>query len=124
VEIEALAAIAVDCGLKMHQSLGPGLLESAYETFREGLKRQGNRVNSFLFVIPNLIWKPASDGRSSVLPQGIMASPRTLPRPISCWFPNQVWNDEGNLTFTQSPWLKRVVNGHVDTHGSTLGIHK
>lgn len=30
-DVEQLARIAVDCGLKLHQSLGPGLLESAYE---------------------------------------------------------------------------------------------
>lgn len=30
-EIEALARVAVDCGFKLHRSLGPGLLESVYE---------------------------------------------------------------------------------------------
>ena len=29
--IEALARIAVDCGYKLHEALGPGLLESVYE---------------------------------------------------------------------------------------------
>jgi len=31
VDIEALAKIAVDCGFKLHERLGPGLLESVYE---------------------------------------------------------------------------------------------
>jgi GxxExxY protein len=31
VGIEALARIAVDCGFKVHERLGPGLLESVYE---------------------------------------------------------------------------------------------
>ena len=31
MDVEGVAAIAVDCGLKVHQGLGPGLLESAYE---------------------------------------------------------------------------------------------
>lgn len=31
VDVEALATIAVDCGLRVHKALGPGLLESAYE---------------------------------------------------------------------------------------------
>lgn len=31
-DIEELARIAVDCGYKLHDELGPGLLESAYET--------------------------------------------------------------------------------------------
>ena len=30
-QIERLATIAVDCGFKVHQALGPGLLESVYE---------------------------------------------------------------------------------------------
>lgn len=30
-DVETLARVAVDCGLKLHQALGPGLLESAYE---------------------------------------------------------------------------------------------
>lgn len=30
-ELEELAHIAVDCGFKIHRSLGPGLLESVYE---------------------------------------------------------------------------------------------
>jgi iron complex transport system substrate-binding protein len=31
VDVEALATIAVDCGFKVHERLGPGLLESVYE---------------------------------------------------------------------------------------------
>lgn len=30
--VEDLARIAVDCGLRVHKELGPGLLESVYET--------------------------------------------------------------------------------------------
>lgn len=30
-DLEALARIAVDCGYKLHRTLGPGLLESVYE---------------------------------------------------------------------------------------------
>jgi GxxExxY protein len=30
-ELEALARVAVDCGFKLHEALGPGLLESVYE---------------------------------------------------------------------------------------------
>jgi iron complex transport system substrate-binding protein len=31
VEIERLATIAVDCGFRVHEGIGPGLLESVYE---------------------------------------------------------------------------------------------
>ena len=30
-ELERLATVAVDCGCKIHNALGPGLLESVYE---------------------------------------------------------------------------------------------
>jgi GxxExxY protein len=31
MDVEALATVAVDCGFKVHEALGPGLLESVYE---------------------------------------------------------------------------------------------
>jgi GxxExxY protein len=31
MDVERIATLAIDCGLKVHQRLGPGLLESAYE---------------------------------------------------------------------------------------------
>jgi hypothetical protein len=32
-DIERLAKIAVDCGFRIHDDIGPGLLETAYEAF-------------------------------------------------------------------------------------------
>ena len=44
-EIEALATIAVDCGLRLHKDLGPGLLESVYEAILASmLARRGLAV--------------------------------------------------------------------------------
>ena len=34
-DIERLATIVIDCGLKIHIEIGPGLLESAYEAILE-----------------------------------------------------------------------------------------
>ena len=31
MEVERVATIAIECGLRIHRELGPGLLESAYE---------------------------------------------------------------------------------------------
>lgn len=43
--IEELARIAVDCGLKVHQALGPGLLESVYEAcLAQSLALRGLKV--------------------------------------------------------------------------------
>jgi GxxExxY protein len=36
-ELEKLARVAVDCGFKLHEMLGPGLLESVYEVCLEQL---------------------------------------------------------------------------------------
>src|SRR5215470_11910946 len=44
-EIEQLATKAIDCGFKAHKELGPGLLESVYETVLAiGLSNAGLRV--------------------------------------------------------------------------------
>lgn len=41
-DLEEVTRIAVDCGFKLHQSLGPGLLESVYERLLfESLKERG-----------------------------------------------------------------------------------
>ena len=43
--VEHLASAAIDCGLRLHSDLGPGLLESVYETFlADQLRRRGLRV--------------------------------------------------------------------------------
>jgi len=43
--VENLARIAVDCGFKIHEGLGPGLLESVYEALLEkSLLRRGLTV--------------------------------------------------------------------------------
>ena len=39
-EIEKLASVAVDCGFQIHKELGPGLLESVYETVLAGALEQ------------------------------------------------------------------------------------
>jgi GxxExxY protein len=45
VDIEALATIAIDCGFKLHNKLGPGLLESVYEVLLfESMKRRNLSV--------------------------------------------------------------------------------
>lgn len=42
MDIEAIATIAVDCGFKLHERLGPGLLESVYEAvLAQSLAKRG-----------------------------------------------------------------------------------
>ncbi len=41
-DLEEIARVAIDCGFKLHQNLGPGLLESVYERLLfESLKERG-----------------------------------------------------------------------------------
>lgn len=53
--LEEFAKIAVDCGYKIHTGLGPGLLESVYETVlfssleKHGLRVQRQKAVSFNF---------------------------------------------------------------------------
>lgn len=45
-DIEPLASLVVDCGFKIHNGLGPGLLESVYEVLlAERLARHGCKVD-------------------------------------------------------------------------------
>ena len=44
-DIERLAKVAIDCGFRVHENIGPGLLESAYEAFlAAALAEQGLHV--------------------------------------------------------------------------------
>jgi GxxExxY protein len=44
-DVEKLTSLAIDCGYKIHHDLGPGLLESVYETLLAAkLARSGVRV--------------------------------------------------------------------------------
>lgn len=41
-DVERIASIAVDCGFRIHEELGPGLLESVYEAvLAQSLSRHG-----------------------------------------------------------------------------------
>jgi GxxExxY protein len=57
--VEDLARIAVDCGLRIHRGLGPGLLESIYEAVMEAsLLRAGlsvERQKSFAIEFDGMI---------------------------------------------------------------------
>ena len=46
-----IGTIVVDCAVKLHMALGPGLLESVYETLLAyKLEERGSKVNSCLRV--------------------------------------------------------------------------
>ena len=46
MDVEEICSIVVDCGFKLHRRIGPGLLESAYETiFAAQLAASGLKVD-------------------------------------------------------------------------------
>jgi GxxExxY protein len=137
VEIEELAAVAVDCGLKVHQTLGPGLLESAYEkVLAHRLGQRGLNVQTQVavpIVVDGVIIDPGF--RADIVVEGrLLIEVKSLER-LAAVHGKQVltylrfmdlplgllMNFSGD-TFREG--LKRVVNNHVDTRGSNLGIHR
>jgi GxxExxY protein len=137
VEIEALAASAIDCGLKVHQKLGPGLLESAYETvLAHKLVERGLAVQTQIsvpIVVDGLIIDPGF--RADIVVEGkLLIEVKSVERLAAVHgkqvltylrfmeFPLGLLMNFSGATFREG--LRRVVNSHVDTRGSTLGIHQ
>jgi GxxExxY protein len=137
MEVEALATIAVDCGLKVHQKLGPGLLESAYETVLVHLLGQrGLAVQaqvSVPIILDGIVIDPGF--RADIVVEGkllleIKSVERLMPvhgKQVLTYLrfmdlPLGLLMNFSGATFREG--LKRVVNNHEDTRGSQLGIHQ
>jgi GxxExxY protein len=137
MEVEALAAIAVDCGLKVHQKLGPGLLESAYESVLvHMLSQRGLAVKTQVSVpiaVDGHVIDPGFradvivDGRllievksverlAAVHGKQVLTYLRFMALPLGL-----LMNFSG-ATFKEG--LRRIVNDHHDTIGSRLDIHQ
>ncbi len=136
LNIEGFAKIAVDCGLQVHRDLGPGLLESAYETVlahlleKRGLKvarqvtipicydgliiDQGFRAD---LIIENciVIELKSVEKLSPVHGKQLLTYLRFLNMHVG--FLMNFSSDK----FTDG--LKRVVSNHKNISGSTLRIH-
>lgn len=135
--VEELAAEAVDCGLKVHQLLGPGLLESAYEkVLAHRLRQRGLEVSTQVSV-PIMVDEMVIDQgfRADIVIAGrllieiksverlldvhtmqVMTYLRFMELPLGL-----LMNFSGEK-FTHG--LKRVVNNHRDTSGSNLRLHR
>lgn len=136
-QLEEAARIAVDCGYRIHTSLGPGLLESVYEALlalelnRAGLQverqvpipinyeglalTEGFRAD--ILVDRSLIIEVKSVEKiSSVHGKQLLTYLRLAKQPLGLLM------NFGNATFREG--LKRVVNGHVDFASSRLRVHQ
>lgn len=135
--VEEIAAIAVDCGLAMHRKMGPGLLESAYETvLAHMLERRGMSVArqvmvpitfDGLFIDQGFRADIIVDGRllielksierlAPVHSKQVLTYLRFLDLPLGLLmnFSCELFKDG----------LRRIVNNHRETASSTLEIHK
>ena len=136
-QLEEAARIAVDCGYRIHTSLGPGLLESVYEALlalelnRAGLQverqvpipinyeglalTEGFRAD--ILVDRSLIIEVKSVEKiSSVHGKQLLTYLRLAKQPLGLLM------NFCNATIREG--LKRVVNGHVDFASSRLRVHQ
>lgn len=136
-DIEDLARLAVDSGLKVHRELGPGLLESVYEAVlavnlaRNGLavERQkpvnieyegmvlGEGFRADLLVEGRLIIELKSIERLSPLHgKQLLTYLRLLNQPLGLLM------NFGAATFREG--VRRVVNNHTDLASSRLRVNQ
>lgn len=135
MEIEELAALAVDCGFKLHAGLGPGLLESVYEAVLfEKFKRCGLSVDRQVPVEIRYDGIVLNEGfRADLLLEGrllielksverlapvhgkqVLTYLRLLDLPLGLLM------NFGAATFKEG--LRRVVNNHTDFASSRLRV--
>ena len=133
VDVEALAALAVDCGFQLHLRLGPGLLESVSEAILfERLTRCGLSVDRqkpiqihFDDVIINegfradllvegklLIELKSTERAAPVHGKQVLTYLRLMNLPLGLLM------NFGAATFKDG--VKRIVNNHVDFASSRL----
>jgi iron complex transport system substrate-binding protein len=137
MNIEELARVAVDCGLKIHKELGPGLLESVYEAIlavvlqRRGIEVERQKplkvgydgiVLDDGFRIDLLL-----DGRlilevKSVETMLPVHSKQVLTYLRLTHLPLGILMNFGAATFREG--VRRVVNNHSDFASSRLRVHQ
>ena len=137
MDIEAIAAIVVDCGFKIHTGLGLGLLESVYEiVFAQQIEQRGLQVyrqypvpitfdgitfaegfRADLLVEDRLIVELKSvEHLAPVHSKQVLTYLRLLNLPLGLLI------NFGAATFKEG--VKRVTNHHTDFASSQLRIHQ
>ena len=135
MDVEALATEAVDCGFKLHERLGPGLLESVYEAILfESLARRGlsvERQKSITICFDDFV---INEGfRADLLVEGILLIELKSVERIAAVHSKQVLTylrlmnlplgllmNFGAATFREG--IKRIVNNHTDFASSRLRL--
>ncbi|WP_010184046.1 GxxExxY protein [Sphingomonas sp. PAMC 26605] len=136
MEVERIAAIAIDCGLKIHQRVGPGLLESAYEiVLAHALEQRGLSVERQRLVPVRIDGLVIESGFRAdiVVEDAVVIEVKSIER-LAAVHAKQVLTylrflglplgllmNFGGETFKDG--LRRIVNAHNPT-GSPLRIHR
>jgi GxxExxY protein len=136
-DLEKLSAIAVDCGLAIHRELGPGLLETVYETVlaakleRRGLKVERQRPISIkyedmefpdafridLLVDEQLVIEIKSvETLNKIHGKQLFTYLRLMQQPLGLLM------NFGCSTFVEG--LRRVVNNHKNFASSRLRVNQ
>lgn len=136
-DIEELARLAVDCGFRIHRELGPGLLESVYETVltasleRLGLSvyRQkpitiefdgmllGEGFRADIVVEESLFIEVKSIERlAPIHSKQLLTYLRLAKQPLGLLM------NFGGATFKEG--VRRIVNGHTDFASSRLRVNQ
>jgi GxxExxY protein len=137
VDIEILAAQAIDCGLRIHRDLGPGLLESVYEqVLAASLTRSGFRVERQKPVTFSFEGMQFTDGfRIDLLLEGqliieiksvealskahgkqMLTYLRLMQQPVGLLM------NFGGATFKEG--IRRIVNNHTSFASSRLRVNQ
>lgn len=135
-DVETIASIAVDCGLKLHQRVGPGLLETAYEkVLARMLEARGLSVETQKLIPVKIDDLVVEQGfRADLIVQGrLLIEVKSVSRlePVHTkqvltylrflGIPLGLLMNFSGMTFREG--LRRVVNNHVDVGNSSLSIH-
>ena len=137
LDVEELARLTVDCGLKAHKELGPGLLESVYEAVLAfSLERRGVMVERQRPIDIEYEGVILSEGfRADLLVGGrLIVELKSVERlhPVHgkqlltylrlARQPLGLLMNFGAPTFREG--LRRIVNNHQDVASSTLRVNQ
>lgn len=136
-DIEELAALTIDCGLRIHRELGPGLLESVYETvLASSLIAKGIKVDRQVPIAIEFQGLAFAEGfRADLLVEGrliveVKSVDRLMPVHGKQLFTYLrltkqslgVLLNFGGATFREG--IRRIVNNHTEVGSSRLRVNQ
>lgn len=136
-DIEELAALTIDCGLRIHRELGPGLLESVYETvLASSLIAKAVKVDRQVPIAIEFQGLAFAEGfRADLLVEGrliveVKSVDRLMPvhgKQLLTYLrltkqPLGVLLNFGGATFREG--IRRIVNDHTEVGSSRLRVNQ